>query len=204
MASEPELRAGSGGEWVLYLQQSLNHHYQQQVTDESGEFDTALESVVQHFQRQQGIEPTGVVDDGTWLVLTGAAEAPATYAWPDAPVAGATVDVAEGAIELALTLTGEAPVVPTVTVDLPSAVLSADDATFESATVQPVSTTCVELTGTCQLDGAATPGTYRLTVTVPDELAPADEWLTNGLTNTAHDLTAVQLLATADPVRMGG
>lgn len=200
MASEPELRSGSSGEWVLYLQQTLNHHYQQQVTDESGEFDTALESVIQHFQRQQGIEPTGVVDDGTWQALTGEPGVVAAYVWPDSPVAGATVDVDDGVVELALTLTGEAPVVPIVTVDLPSAVLSADDATFEPATVQPESTTCVELTGACQLAGAAAPGTYRLTVTVSDGLAPADEWLTDK----AHDLTAVPLVATADPVRIGG
>jgi peptidoglycan hydrolase-like protein with peptidoglycan-binding domain len=69
MVSEPELRAGSGGEWVLYLQQSLNHHYRQQVVDESGSFDDALAGVVRHFQRQRGIEPSGVADATTWLAL---------------------------------------------------------------------------------------------------------------------------------------
>jgi hypothetical protein len=72
MANEPELRPGVSSEWVLYLQQTLNHHYQQTVTAESGEFDAALESVVQHFQGQQGLEPTGVVDAATWAALTDA------------------------------------------------------------------------------------------------------------------------------------
>lgn len=71
MANEPELRAGVSSEWVLYLQQTLNHHYQQTVTAESGEFDEALESVVRHFQGQQGLPDTGVVDAATWSALTG-------------------------------------------------------------------------------------------------------------------------------------
>ncbi|HEY0452630.1 peptidoglycan-binding domain-containing protein [Actinophytocola sp.] len=81
MASEPELRTGGSGEWVLYLQQSLNHHYRQSVTAESGEFDAALEAVVRHFQRQQGLRPTGVADAPTWATLTGTA-APAAQPHP--------------------------------------------------------------------------------------------------------------------------
>lgn len=73
MANEPELRSGVSSEWVLYLQQTLNHHYQQTVTAESGEFDEALESVVRHFQGQQGLPATGVVDAATWAALTGEA-----------------------------------------------------------------------------------------------------------------------------------
>jgi len=113
MASEPELRSGSSGEWVLYLQQSINHHYQQPVIAENGEFDAALASVVQHFQRQQELSPTGTVDGETWLALTGGASAvpegrPAVrYTWPDVPIAGTTVDVGDAVVELALTLTGE-------------------------------------------------------------------------------------------------
>ena len=81
MANEPELRSGVSSEWVLYLQQTLNHHYQQTVTAESGTFDEALESVVQHFQRQQGLPATGGADAATWAALTGdASSAPAEHA----------------------------------------------------------------------------------------------------------------------------
>jgi len=80
MANEPELRTGVSGEWVLYLQQTLNHHYQQTVTAESGEFDAALESVVRHFQRQQGLEPDGVVTAATWAAVTGDAAPPTEHA----------------------------------------------------------------------------------------------------------------------------
>lgn len=177
MAGEPELRSGSGGEWVLYLQQTLNHHYQQQVIEESGEFDAALESVVSHFQRQQGLEPTGVVDVTTWGVLTGEA-APVGYVWPDEPVAAATVDAEGGVAELRLTLTGEAPAgVPTVMVDLPACALSSAEVSFGAAAVVPVDESCVELVGACHHAGATDPGEYRLTVTVTDGLAPAQEWV---------------------------
>ncbi len=113
MASEPELRSGSSGEWVLYLQQSINHHYQQPVIAEDGDFDAALEAVVRHFQRQQDLAPTGSVDGDTWLALTGGASAvpeqrpSVRYTWPDVPVAAATVDVGDTVVELALTLTGD-------------------------------------------------------------------------------------------------
>ncbi len=197
MASEPELRSGSGGEWVLYLQQTLNHHYQQQVTEESGEFDTALESVVQHFQRQQGLEPTGVVDVTTWGVLTGEV-APPSYVWPDEPIAAATVDADGGVVELRLTLTGVAPAgVPSVTVDLPAAALASGEASFGTAFVQEVGATCVELVGACHLAGAAEPGEYRLTVTVTDGLAPAAEWLASAA------VPPVPLEAIGTPVRGG-
>lgn len=135
MASEPELRLGGSGEWVLYLRQSLNHHYRQSVIAESGEFDAALDAVLRHFQRQQGIAPTGVVDAATWAALTdtaapagdavrGTAAYPAAipapyladgasalrYHWPAIPVASAAVDVGAALVELALTLTGESTV----------------------------------------------------------------------------------------------
>jgi peptidoglycan hydrolase-like protein with peptidoglycan-binding domain len=194
MAGEPELRSGSGGEWVLYLQQTLNHHYQQQVTEETGDYDTALESVVQHFQRQQGLEPTGVVDVATWGVLTGEA-APPTYVWPDEPIAAATVDVDGGVVELRLTLTGEAPAgVPTVTVDLPATLTSAE-VSFGQPEQRPVDDTCVELVGACHLLGAEAPGEYRLTLTVTDGLAPAHEWLTT------TEPVSVPLEAIGAPVR---
>lgn len=88
MANEPELRAGVSGEWVLYLQQTLNHHYQQTVTAESGEFDDALEAVVAHFQRQQGLTPDGVVNAETWARITGES-APAPEPEPEPAYAGA-------------------------------------------------------------------------------------------------------------------
>ncbi|GAB3459431.1 peptidoglycan-binding domain-containing protein [Actinophytocola sediminis] len=88
MANEPELGAGVSGDWVSYLQQTLNHHYQQTVTAESGTFDEALESVVRHFQTQQGLPATGVVDAATWAALTGEAAHPHPTEQPHGHAAG--------------------------------------------------------------------------------------------------------------------
>jgi hypothetical protein len=182
MASEPELRSGSGGEWVLYLQQSINHHYQQQVIDESGAFDAALEGVVQHFQRQQSLEPTGVVDGDTWLALTGGASAvpeqrqspDVQYRWPDAPVAAASVDAGEAVVDVELTLVGE------VTVSFPAdagevrvaldgfaagltvddlgsgaPLITAPDAVFVPDAAAPLDASRIEFTGACHFDRSA-------------------------------------------------
>lgn len=181
MASEPELRSGSSGEWVLYLQQSINHHYQQSVIAEDGEFDDALTSVVQHFQRQQGLSSTGTVDGDTWLALTGGASAvpedrpEVRYTWPDVPIAGTTVDVGDAVVELALTLTGESVVLFPPGVDPAAAgpaagaaldgfaggvavsdldaatVLSAYGTEFAPATATVLDANRVEFVGACEL-----------------------------------------------------
>lgn len=72
MAGEPELRKGSTEtDWVTYLQQMLNHHYQQSVVAEDGHFGDELESVVKHAQEQNNLPVDGVVGNGLWAVLTG-------------------------------------------------------------------------------------------------------------------------------------
>lgn len=179
MAGEPELCGGDGGEWVLYLQQSLNHHYQQQVIAESGEFDAALDGAVRHFQAQQGLDPTGVVDAATWQALTGT-----RYRWPDGPVATAEVRTGDVVVHLALTLTGEAvDALADLTVENLSAepVLTCPGATFLPGSAALVTAATVEFTGTCALSGAADATEYVLAVTV-DPATPATsvtEWLTN-------------------------
>jgi hypothetical protein len=182
MASEPELRSGSGGEWVLYLQQSLNHHYQQQVVDESGAFDAAVEGVVQHFQRQQSLEPTGVVDGDTWLALTGGGSAvpeqrqspDVQYCWPDAPVAAASVNGGDAVVDLELTLVGEVTVsfpadaeevrvaldgfgAGLTVEDLGSAapLITAPDAVFVPDAALPVDENRIEFSGACHFDRSA-------------------------------------------------
>ncbi|GAB1512744.1 peptidoglycan-binding domain-containing protein [Actinophytocola sp. KF-1] len=177
MAGEPELRAGDGGEWVLYLQQSLNHHYQQQVIAESGEFDAALDGVVRHFQAQQGIDADGVVDAVTWQALTGT-----RYRWPDGPVATAEVRTAEFVVHLALTLTGEAvDALADLTVEglATEPVLVSPGATFLPGTAELVGGTTVEFSGTCALPGAADATGYVLAVTVDPapEATSVAEWL---------------------------
>jgi hypothetical protein len=199
MAGEPELRAGDGGEWVLYLQQSLNHHYRQQVTAESGEFDAALDGAVRHFQAQQDIDPTGVVDAATWQALTGT-----RYRWPDAPVASTEVRTDDVVVYLALTLTGEA-VGEDVLGDLAVADLATDPPTLTctGATFLPGPATLTgataEFTGTCALPGAADMTDYVLAVTV-DPATPATS-LTEWLAWHAAPLTAVG--AVALPVTAG-
>jgi peptidoglycan hydrolase-like protein with peptidoglycan-binding domain len=167
MASEPELRAGDGGEWVLYLQQSLNHHYQQQVTAESGEFDEALAGVVRHFQAQLGLATTGVADAAIWQALTGA-----RYRWPDEPVASAEVPAGDAVVHVALTLTGEVAAggldaLADLTVDLTAdpPALACTGATFLPGTAALVDAN-VEFTGTCALAGAPDATGYVLAVTV--------------------------------------
>ena len=191
MAGEPELCAGDGGEWVLYLQQSLNHHYQQQVIAESGEFDAALEGVVRHFQAQQGLDPTGAADAETWQALTGT-----QYRWPDGPVATAEVRAGEVVVHLALTLTGEAvDALADLTVEnlanQPS--LACPGATFLPGTAELVNESEVQFTGTCALPGAADATGYVLAVTI-DPAAPVTS-VTGWLTHHAALLDAVGVVA---------
>lgn len=176
MAGEPVLRAGDDGDWVRYLQQSLNHHYQQQVSAESGEFDAALDGAVRHFQAQQGIEPTGVVDAPTWQALTGV-----VHQWPDEPVATAEVRVDEVVVRLALTLTGEAvggEVLADLSVDLTTdpPTFTCTGATFLPGAASLMDAATVEFTGSCALAGAADTTSYVLAVTVDPATSPAD-WL---------------------------
>lgn len=206
MAGEPELRESDGGEWVLYLQQSLNHHYQQQVTAESGEFDAALAGAVRHFQAQQGLAANGTVDTATWQALTGA-----HYRWPDEPVATADVPVGDLVVRLALTLTGEVAAdggdaIADLTADLavePPA-LACTGATFLPGAATLLAGTGVEYAGTCALAGAADATDYVLTVTT-DPATPAGsvaEWLARH----AEQLTGagtVALPATAGLVEVG-
>ena len=191
MAGEPELCAGDGGEWVLYLQQSLNHHYRQQVIAESGEFDAALDGVVRHFQAQQGIDPTGIADAATWQALTGT-----RYRWPDGPVATTEVRVGDVVVHLALTLTGEAvDALADLTVENLSTepVLTCPGATFLPAAAELLNEATVQFTGTCALPGAADATGYVLAVTI--DPAPSAASVTEWLALT--DVGAVALPVTA-------
>ncbi|GLZ42966.1 peptidoglycan-binding domain-containing protein [Actinokineospora sp. NBRC 105648] len=70
MADEPVLHPGTSSDWVLYLQQLLNQHYQQSVVDENGAFDEATENAVRHLRQQNGLPNDSTVDDEVWSVLT--------------------------------------------------------------------------------------------------------------------------------------
>lgn len=69
--TNPDLRPGESSEWVLYLQQLLNHHYQQTVVPESGEFDDTTAGAVSHFREQNGFSSGSTVDSSVWDRLTG-------------------------------------------------------------------------------------------------------------------------------------
>jgi peptidoglycan hydrolase-like protein with peptidoglycan-binding domain len=71
MGDEPDLEPGASSEWVSYLQQMLNHHYQQIVVDESGYFDDATASAVAHFRTQSGLPDSGAVNAQFWDTLLG-------------------------------------------------------------------------------------------------------------------------------------
>lgn len=76
MAGEPDLALGESSEWVLYLQQLLNQHYQQAVVTESGTFDEATETLVAEFRAQNGLGEGGHVDAAVWDALGSATTAP--------------------------------------------------------------------------------------------------------------------------------
>ncbi|MFL6142421.1 MAG: peptidoglycan-binding protein [Labedaea sp.] len=71
MADEPELKPGASSEWVSYLQQMLNHHYQQTVVEENGWYDDATASAVAHFRKQSGLDEGDHVDSEFWDLLLG-------------------------------------------------------------------------------------------------------------------------------------
>lgn len=71
MANEPDLQPGISSEWVSYLQQMLNHHYQQTVVEENGSFDDATASAVTHFRDQNGLPGGSHVDSQFWDALLG-------------------------------------------------------------------------------------------------------------------------------------
>lgn len=73
--ANPDLHPGESSEWVLYLQQMVNHHYQQSVVPESGEFDETTANAVSHFRDQNGLGDGSTVDSSVWDKL--GAKAPA-------------------------------------------------------------------------------------------------------------------------------
>jgi len=69
----PELREGSEGEWVEYLQGHLrNAGYDAGTT--SGEFDAELTESVRQYQRDVGLVDSGIVDADTWARIEGGGE----------------------------------------------------------------------------------------------------------------------------------
>jgi peptidoglycan hydrolase-like protein with peptidoglycan-binding domain len=69
--TNPDLEPGESSEWVLYLQQLLNHYYEQEVVPENGEFDETTASAVSHFREQNGLDKESKVDWTVWEKLTG-------------------------------------------------------------------------------------------------------------------------------------
>ncbi|WP_156718279.1 peptidoglycan-binding domain-containing protein [Nocardioides sp. Leaf307] len=80
---EPDLSAGSSGEWVTYLQQLLQQAGYL-ATEPDGDFGPATEGAVRDFQAAQGLDADGAVGPLTWAALTGSA-APETPTDPDTP-----------------------------------------------------------------------------------------------------------------------
>lgn len=74
--TNPDLQPGESSEWVLYLQQLLNHHYQELVVQENGEFDETTASTVSHFRQQHGLDEGSIVDSSVWEALAWAPEQP--------------------------------------------------------------------------------------------------------------------------------
>lgn len=68
MAEEPRLEHGQEGEWVQYLQQSLQHRGIE-VGAADGKFGDTMHQAVAQFQAASGLSPDGVVDSLTWAAL---------------------------------------------------------------------------------------------------------------------------------------
>src|SRR6266568_2194309 len=66
--SHPTLRKGVSSEWVVYLQQVMQH-VGQWSGEANGTFDDALETAVMRMQDAHGLMQTGVVDADTWALL---------------------------------------------------------------------------------------------------------------------------------------
>jgi peptidoglycan hydrolase-like protein with peptidoglycan-binding domain len=66
-----DLQPGDSSEYVQYLQQLLNHHYQQDVVPESGEFDDTTANAVEVFRAQNGLADGSTVDSEVWAKLLG-------------------------------------------------------------------------------------------------------------------------------------
>lgn len=78
---EPDLSAGSSGEWVTYLQQLLQQAGYL-ATEPDGDFGPATEGAVRDFQAAQGLDADGAVGPLTWAALTGSV-APETPTDPE-------------------------------------------------------------------------------------------------------------------------
>jgi peptidoglycan hydrolase-like protein with peptidoglycan-binding domain len=65
--ARPELAEGDRGRDVAYLQRRLNAH--RNTVEINGVFDQRVVRAVKAFQSANGLDPTGVVEAGTWLAL---------------------------------------------------------------------------------------------------------------------------------------
>ena len=68
MPDQPELAPGQTGEWVQYLQQSLQ--YVQLMTASEDGFGSATEAAVRRLQSEAGATETGRMDQAAWDALT--------------------------------------------------------------------------------------------------------------------------------------
>ena len=96
MANEPDLEPGTSSEWVSYLQQMLNHHYQQTVVAENGEFDDTTASAVAHFREQNGLANGSTVDSTFWDTLLGRSASASTTDAGDTGGVGGSGDTGSG------------------------------------------------------------------------------------------------------------
>ncbi|HVK21840.1 MAG TPA: peptidoglycan-binding domain-containing protein [Actinokineospora sp.] len=95
MAGQPDLSPNESSEWVQYLQQLLNHYYQQTVVPESGEYDETTVNAVRHFRAQNGLPESDSVDSDVWDLLTQDQPQPQPQADP-APSGGGGGDGGDG------------------------------------------------------------------------------------------------------------
>ena len=65
--ASPTLSLNSTGEYVIILQEKLKNIGYEIAVD--GKFDTQTKSAVEKFQRDNNLEPTGIVNNATWRAL---------------------------------------------------------------------------------------------------------------------------------------
>jgi peptidoglycan hydrolase-like protein with peptidoglycan-binding domain len=72
MSDSPDLNPGDEGEWVTYLQQTLEYQGYS-PGDIDGVFNEATANAVRAFQEANGLPANGVVDAQLWEALAGSA-----------------------------------------------------------------------------------------------------------------------------------
>jgi hypothetical protein len=107
MADEPDLLPGEISEWVTYLQQTLNHYYQQAVVAETGTFDEATAAIVQQLRDHVSLPAGAHVDAALWMLMLAGDSDPAAIGTSSSSAAGTSRGLDPGEVAAARQVFGD-------------------------------------------------------------------------------------------------